>query len=157
LPLSNCRYVSFQFHPSGQVDLQVLAPRPPSGTGTTHFESPPLPPTYPHCVCAGMPAARLTPVMWLTSSCCQPPPPTGWHGHHPLCITPLPPFHIPPLRVRRYASFQVHPSGVVDLQLLGDCAITVSGSKAAVTTAGGFTRAAVTLDPAVSDPQGERG
>lgn len=49
----------------------------------------------------------------------------------------------------RYASCQVHPGPVLDLQLLSDCSITVSSAKAAVTTPGGFTRAAVALDPAV--------
>ena len=38
---------------------------------------------------------------------------------------------------------------MLDLQLLSDCAISVSSSRAAVTTAGGFTRAAVTLDATV--------
>lgn len=45
----------------------------------------------------------------------------------------------------RYASWQCHPSAVLDLQLLSDCAISVSSSRVALTTNGGYTRAAANL------------
>ncbi|KAF8066299.1 Pan2 [Scenedesmus sp. PABB004] len=45
----------------------------------------------------------------------------------------------------RYASWQAHEGPVLDLQLLGDCAISVSAARAALTTSGGHTRAAAVL------------
>lgn len=45
----------------------------------------------------------------------------------------------------RFASWQAHPSAVLDLTLLSDCAVSVSSSRAALCTNGGYTRAAANL------------